>query len=245
MITVTVTHINEVAVSVTHGVASLKRAIDRSMLSRPPAPSTEGTLSSDALLWLHIQHGDTRLEEKWKIDESYTDVVASLTTDAAEQGSEVTTNKVTSLSGSSTDTEYPSAKLVYDQLALKAPLASPTFTGTPAAPTAADGTNTTQVATTAFVHQEIRENRMYGAATGTDTYALDLTPNLAAYGAGNIIYCTFANTNTGAATINVDTLGAKAITKGTDGITALSASDLVVGKVYTLIYDGTRFQINL
>ena len=32
-----------------------------------------------------------------------------------------------------------------------APLASPTFTGTPAAPTAAAGTNTTQLATTAFV----------------------------------------------------------------------------------------------
>jgi len=36
-------------------------------------------------------------------------------------------------------------------LAAKAPLASPTFTGTPAAPTAAGGTNTTQLATTAFV----------------------------------------------------------------------------------------------
>jgi hypothetical protein len=36
-------------------------------------------------------------------------------------------------------------------LAAKAPLASPTFTGTPAAPTATAGTNTTQLATTAFV----------------------------------------------------------------------------------------------
>lgn len=36
-------------------------------------------------------------------------------------------------------------------LALKATLASPTFTGVPAAPTAAPGTNTTQLATTAFV----------------------------------------------------------------------------------------------
>ena len=36
-------------------------------------------------------------------------------------------------------------------LALKAPLASPTLTGTPKAPTAAAGTNTTQLATTAFV----------------------------------------------------------------------------------------------
>ena len=36
-------------------------------------------------------------------------------------------------------------------IAAKASLASPTFTGTPAAPTAASGTNTTQIATTAFV----------------------------------------------------------------------------------------------
>lgn len=35
-----------------------------------------------------------------------------------------------------------------------APLASPTFTGTPAAPTAASGTNTTQIATTAYVQGE-------------------------------------------------------------------------------------------
>lgn len=38
-----------------------------------------------------------------------------------------------------------------NDLAAKAPLASPTFTGTPTAPTAAVGTNTTQIATTAFV----------------------------------------------------------------------------------------------
>jgi hypothetical protein len=44
-------------------------------------------------------------------------------------------------------------------LALKSPLASPTFTGTPAAPTAAAGTNTTQIATTAYVQ----------SATGTTT----------------------------------------------------------------------------
>lgn len=40
-------------------------------------------------------------------------------------------------------------------LALKASLASPTFTGTPAAPTAAAGTNTTQIATTAFLQAAI------------------------------------------------------------------------------------------
>jgi|9_EtaG_2_1085328.scaffolds.fasta_scaffold20112_2 hypothetical protein len=40
-------------------------------------------------------------------------------------------------------------------LSTKANIASPTFTGTPAGPTAAADTNTTQLATTAFVQQEI------------------------------------------------------------------------------------------
>ncbi len=39
--------------------------------------------------------------------------------------------------------------------AAKANLASPTFTGTPTAPTAAGGTNTTQIATTAFVQAAV------------------------------------------------------------------------------------------
>ncbi len=38
------------------------------------------------------------------------------------------------------------------KLEAKAPLASPTFTGTPKAPTASAGTKTTQLATTAFVY---------------------------------------------------------------------------------------------
>lgn len=40
---------------------------------------------------------------------------------------------------------------IQTQLDLKAPLLSPTFTGTPTAPTASAGTSTTQIATTAFV----------------------------------------------------------------------------------------------
>jgi len=44
---------------------------------------------------------------------------------------------------------------VQTQLDAKAALASPTLTGTPAAPTAGAGTNTTQIATTAFVNTEV------------------------------------------------------------------------------------------
>ena len=44
---------------------------------------------------------------------------------------------------------------IQTQLDAKVGAASPTFTGTPAAPTAATGTNTTQIATTAFVQGEV------------------------------------------------------------------------------------------
>ncbi len=47
----------------------------------------------------------------------------------------------------------------------KADLASPTFTGTPAAPTATKGTNTTQIATTAFVQTGLADK-----ADSTDVY---------------------------------------------------------------------------
>ena len=53
----------------------------------------------------------------------------------------------------------------------KAGLASPTFTGTPAAPTASQGTNTTQVATTAFVNAEIAADLT--AAIGSTVQAYD------------------------------------------------------------------------
>ena len=53
----------------------------------------------------------------------------------------------------------------------KAGTASPTFTGTPAAPTAAQGTNTTQLATTAFVNAEIAADLT--AAIGTTVQAYD------------------------------------------------------------------------
>lgn len=55
----------------------------------------------------------------------------------------------------------PSKNAVYDQMELKAPLASPALTGTPTAPTAAVLTNTTQLATTAFVQQEIYGSNSY------------------------------------------------------------------------------------
>ena len=60
---------------------------------------------------------------------------------------------------------------VTNSLALKAPLASPALTGTPTAPTAAADTNTTQVATTAYVQTELGDYAVTAspALTGTPT----------------------------------------------------------------------------
>ncbi|EGB2453655.1 phage tail protein [Escherichia coli] len=63
---------------------------------------------------------------------------------------------------------------INNALALKAPLASPALTGIPTAPTAAQGTNNTQIATTAYVRAAI------SALVGSSPEALDTLNELAA-----------------------------------------------------------------
>ena len=72
--------------------------------------------------------------------------------------------KGSSLSWSEVDSNFTNLnndKAETTAVALKASIDSPTFTGTPTAPTAASGTNTTQIATTAFVNTEITADRPY------------------------------------------------------------------------------------
>ena len=65
-------------------------------------------------------------------------------------------NKITVDSSlSSTSTNPVQNKVIDAALEMKAPLTSPTFTGSPKVPTAAAGTNTTQAASTAFVSAAI------------------------------------------------------------------------------------------
>jgi hypothetical protein len=102
----------------------------------------------------------------------------------------------------------------------------------------ANGTAATDAATVA----QIQSN---GAAlvtvTGTDTLTGTLTPALVAYVTGAVYYFIAPATNTGAVTLNIDTLGAKNVTR--DGTTALVAGDIVSGEMIAVVYDGTRFQL--
>jgi hypothetical protein len=78
-----------------------------------------------------------------------------------------------------------------------------------------------------------------GSVSGTNTITGSLAPAITAYVAG--MYVTFepAGANTGAATIALNGLAAKAIVKF-DGA-ALVANDLQTGNPATLVYDGVRF----
>lgn len=78
---------------------------------------------------------------------NYTKSTNFATKDALASG-----NPLKIVKGTEIDTEFNN---IATAIATKADLASPTFTGTPAAPTASSGTNTTQIATTAFVQTAI------------------------------------------------------------------------------------------
>jgi hypothetical protein len=66
-------------------------------------------------------------------------------------------------------------------------------------------------------------------------------PVVAAYAAGQMFYFVATGDNTGAVTLNIDALGAKAVTR--DGSVALAAGDIKSGEVVVVVYDGTRFQV--
>lgn len=81
-------------------------------------------------------------------------------------------------------------------------------------------------------------------AGANDTYVATLDPVPAAYETGQH-YRFKANTaNTGAATINFNSLGAKTIKKATGGITSdLADNDIRAGQWVDLVYDGTNMQM--
>jgi len=95
-------------------------------------------------------------------------------------------------------------------LDLKAPLASPTFTGTAMAPTATAGTNTTQIATTAFVT---------GAITTANATNANLTGDVTSVGNATTIV---ADAVTTAKIVNSNVTYAK--------IQNVSATDKVLGR---------------
>lgn len=92
--------------------------------------------------------------------------------------------------------------------------------------------------------REVFATRFGADAGASDTYVVTLTPAPAAYVTGEK-YRFKANTaNTGACTVNFNSLGAKTIKKAAGGITTdLADNDIRAGQWVDLVYDGTNMQM--
>lgn len=125
----------------------------------------------------------------------------------------------------------------------KANLASPILTGTPTAPTAAESTNTQQIATTAFVDRAVKKHQAdlahvhwIGTAVGTNT----LTATYEAITTlKNGLGVAFLNTtsSTGATTLNINGFGAIPILKANGN----PVTNLKANGIYTLRYANGNF----
>ena len=116
------------------------------------------------------------------------------------------------IKGTEIDNEY---NAISSAIASKADINSPALTGTPTAPTAGAGTNTTQVASTAFVKAAVDALGTIGTMAAQNKTAVDIT-------GGTIVGITdlaVADGGTGRSTL---TDKAVLIGAGTSGITSIS-----------------------
>jgi hypothetical protein len=146
---------------------------------------------------------------------------------------------VTALSGSGTGTVNTSGSPANGNLAK--------FTG-PATVSTGDLTgvvNTAGTLTTTPGKADVMQTSLYCSDAGsTDAYACSLSPAITAY-VLHTAYRFKANTaNTGAATVNLNSLGAITIKKVQGAITTdLVDNDIRVGQEIVVIYDGTNMQM--
>lgn len=91
------------------------------------------------------------------------------------------------------------------------------------------------------IEKSHKGTHIYGeSSAGSDTYVISFSPAFTAYNTGMVINFKADVSNTGSATVNVDTLGAKTLKKMTAaGKANLDTGDIIANGIYFAIYDGT------
>jgi hypothetical protein len=91
---------------------------------------------------------------------------------------------------------------------------------------------------------QVQDSALISATTsGNDTITASLTPAITAYVTGGLYVLKAGGTNTGAGTLNLNTVGAKDIKKGKAGSLNLSAGDFAAGRMGLFAFDGTNMQM--
>ena len=90
--------------------------------------------------------------------------------------------------------------------------------------------------------QQIPSATYLVGVAGTVNAITATLPVMGAYIIGQVFTLVPVGDNTGAVTLNINALGAIAVTGG--AATALTGGELVAGAAYRLVYDGTRFLIS-
>ena len=100
-----------------------------------------------------------------------------------------------------------------------------------------------QIANVFASKANVQKGEMIYAADGgaNDSYSITLSPAPAAYTTGMVIHFKANTANTGAATLNVNSLGAKTIKKSYNS--DLEDNDIKANQLVSVIYDGTNFQL--
>ena len=93
-----------------------------------------------------------------------------------------------------------------------------------------------------FLDAAVTATAWYAAtATGTDSYAITVTPPISSYVTGQKFRFKTDVANTGPASLNVSALGAKTIKKMNDQ--DLVTGDIEANQIIEVVYDGTNFQM--
>lgn len=121
--------------------------------------------------------GDTQIATKKYVDDKAASIVVPLPSDSNPQ--------MDGTAAPGTSPAYSRYDHVHPKDTSKANLASPTFTGTPKAPTAAAGTNNTQIATTAFVKTAV-DSAVASAISGVASFKGAATAQSTIDGTANI-----------------------------------------------------------
>jgi hypothetical protein len=138
---------------ITKAMVGLSNVDNTSDLNKPISTATQSALDLkvDKVSGKGLSTEDYTTTEKTKLAA----IIGTNTGDQDISGIAANTTKIGDLTSLTTTVKSNLVAAVNEIEAGKASLASPTLTGTPVAPTAAAGTNTTQIATTAFVSDAI------------------------------------------------------------------------------------------